>query len=45
MIVIIININTNINLFMLWYHHYITLNIKFGIVIEDVDKYNYIEDD
>ena len=45
MIVIIININTNSNLFMLWFQHYITLNIKFSIVIENVEKkkYNYID--
>jgi len=44
MIVIIINNDTNSNLLMLWFRHYITLNIKFSIVIENIEqKYNYID--
>jgi hypothetical protein len=41
MIILIINENTNTQLLLLWYLHYIKLKLIFKIVVENIDKINY----
>ena len=41
MIILIINENTNTQLLLLWFLHYIKLNLLFKIVVENIDKINY----